>query len=348
MSQSILLKIREGKLAGEEFIFEENGAYLIGRAPSCAMCVSNEIDGKVSRKHLLMNLSDSGVRIRDVGSRNGTLLNGDMLPSGKITGNPESETPEDRVLHPGDLVTIGDTVWTFEYIVSENESVQTQSAAASMPPRNEDAETVGLKSESAVLKPQSSKSPIKSFTPPPKLDPTPKPMKPVAEQAGVKPKNPPLGLKPKPSLLKTSAATKPTPLVQEKPKVSGNVEKKSLDVPVVGNNLKEVERHPDLSPIKLVRKSEEQETTVELESPGLENTEPKKTPHKLSPKNGNEKIATTGSLAEKDVLEKLGVLDETVEMDSEEFDNLDDLVLQTPERKERKRTTKFKIKTPNS
>jgi hypothetical protein len=54
------------------------------------------------------------------------------------------------------------------------------------------------------------------------------------------------------------------------------------------------------------------------------------------------------SIAEQDVYEKLGTLDDTVEMDSKEFDNLDDLVFVQPTTKSKKRTTNFKIKGPKT
>ncbi|MCK5845034.1 MAG: FHA domain-containing protein, partial [Victivallales bacterium] len=115
MSQSVLLKIIEGKLSGEEFVFEDNGPYLIGRAHSCALRFSDDVDLKMSRRHLILVLDDDEMRIRDLGSRNGTEVNGTRLPVGKINKVPEAKTAEDYVLKPGDVVKIGNLAFAFEF-----------------------------------------------------------------------------------------------------------------------------------------------------------------------------------------------------------------------------------------
>ncbi|HZI10305.1 MAG TPA: FHA domain-containing protein [Myxococcus sp.] len=70
----------------------------VGRSPSCEIPLT---DDQVSRKHALISLHEGQVRLKDLGSRNGTLVNGE-----RITG--------EVVLQPGDRVRVGSTTALFE------------------------------------------------------------------------------------------------------------------------------------------------------------------------------------------------------------------------------------------
>src|SRR3954469_15164822 len=49
------------------------GTYLVGKDPGCALVLT---DGAVSRQHLELAVTAEGVRVRDLGSRNGSLHSG--------------------------------------------------------------------------------------------------------------------------------------------------------------------------------------------------------------------------------------------------------------------------------
>jgi len=66
---------------------------LIGRSPSAGIRLA---DPTVSRVHARIERHDQSVRVEDLGSRNGTLLNGKPIP-------------HEAVLAPGDRVRIGST-----------------------------------------------------------------------------------------------------------------------------------------------------------------------------------------------------------------------------------------------
>ena len=85
-----------GPCAGNEFALEE-GEYVIGRANDNPICIP---DTSVSRKHVLIRRVGGGWEVSDLGSGNGTLLNGEPLTS---------EMP----LAHGDTLTLGDTELTF-------------------------------------------------------------------------------------------------------------------------------------------------------------------------------------------------------------------------------------------
>jgi DNA-binding CsgD family transcriptional regulator len=83
-----------GRPTGPEMITLQGDRLTIGRGPSNDLAL--EADSKVSRLHAVMERYQSGWAIKDLGSRNGTFVNGERL----IT---------ERVLRPGDEVSIGDT-----------------------------------------------------------------------------------------------------------------------------------------------------------------------------------------------------------------------------------------------
>lgn len=77
---------------------EVQGEIFIGRSPSCTISLE---DAKVSRKHVRLLIEDGQARVTDLGSRNGTLVNGEKL---------EVEI----VLLPGDRLQVGDSTVLFE------------------------------------------------------------------------------------------------------------------------------------------------------------------------------------------------------------------------------------------
>lgn len=77
---------------------EVQGEIFIGRSPSCTISLE---DAKVSRRHVRLLIEDGQARVTDLGSRNGTLVNGEKL---------EAEI----VLLPGDRLQVGDSTVLFE------------------------------------------------------------------------------------------------------------------------------------------------------------------------------------------------------------------------------------------
>lgn len=77
---------------------EVTGEVIIGRSPSCSIALE---DAKVSRRHVRLVVEDGEAKVMDLGSRNGTLVNGEKL---------EGEV----VLLPGDRLQVGDSTILFE------------------------------------------------------------------------------------------------------------------------------------------------------------------------------------------------------------------------------------------
>ena len=70
---------------------------VIGRSRSCELTLQV---GQASRRHAAVRFEDDHFRVRDLGSTNGTFLNGEPLGA-------------ECVLRPGDRIEIGGTIVTF-------------------------------------------------------------------------------------------------------------------------------------------------------------------------------------------------------------------------------------------
>lgn len=86
----VTLKVLEGAKIGAK-IAVKKAEFTIGRSQGCSLCAGSSA---VSRQHCMISRDESKVTIRDMGSRNGTLVNG-----AKIEGTVELAT--------GDEITVG-------------------------------------------------------------------------------------------------------------------------------------------------------------------------------------------------------------------------------------------------
>jgi ABC transport system ATP-binding/permease protein len=92
-----VLKGMTGPWAGRSYPM--NGTVLVGRAPPAAVVLD---DDSVSRKHAELVREGNVVRLRDLGSANGTLLNGELVGE------------EFLDLQPGDVIQFGVVEMSFE------------------------------------------------------------------------------------------------------------------------------------------------------------------------------------------------------------------------------------------
>lgn len=86
----VKLKVTHGPSAGKE-IKIPRAQFLIGRGDECSLRPKTDA---VSRKHCLLLVEENQVVVRDLGSKNGTYVNGDRIEG-------------DRVLKPGDHLKVG-------------------------------------------------------------------------------------------------------------------------------------------------------------------------------------------------------------------------------------------------
>jgi pSer/pThr/pTyr-binding forkhead associated (FHA) protein len=87
-----------GPFRGQTFEIPR-GKFIIGREPDCQLSLDSSF---VSRHHCVLLMDDYTVRIRDLGSKNGTYVNRDLAPTGE------------RILAHGDTIRVADLVFRVE------------------------------------------------------------------------------------------------------------------------------------------------------------------------------------------------------------------------------------------
>jgi pSer/pThr/pTyr-binding forkhead associated (FHA) protein len=115
---TIKLRIVQGRPAGKSMLFPR-GEYVFGRGTECHIRPNSDW---VSRQHCLLRITAEGAFLRDLGSRNGTLINGTRLV-------------DECQLEHGDQVQVGPLV--FEVVLEE--SVSESATPAEAPARTADA-----------------------------------------------------------------------------------------------------------------------------------------------------------------------------------------------------------------
>ena len=113
MAACVTLKVTAGPLAGRVFSYDRHDTFLFGRSPDChAELAAN--DTTASRHHFLLEVNPPRARLRDLGSLNGTHVNGQ-----KHGGRSRQESPEEAAgrrlpevdLRDGDQIRVGATVF---------------------------------------------------------------------------------------------------------------------------------------------------------------------------------------------------------------------------------------------
>ena len=107
---AVTLSVTRGPAKGKVFTFTEHDTFLFGRMPDCHATFPD--DTQVSRHHFILEACPPKASLRDLGSLNGTYVNGK-----KWGGRKKDETPEDGAKHQypiielqnGDKITVGQT-----------------------------------------------------------------------------------------------------------------------------------------------------------------------------------------------------------------------------------------------
>ncbi len=117
------LKVAGGKHAGQVIPLNRR-KFLIGREQDCQLRPNSDM---VSRHHCVFSVDDFSVRLRDLGSTNGTLVNGERIR-------------KETVLASGDRIVIGNL--EFELVILQGVSVSDTDSKpmAAVPLTNEDTQ----------------------------------------------------------------------------------------------------------------------------------------------------------------------------------------------------------------
>jgi pSer/pThr/pTyr-binding forkhead associated (FHA) protein len=103
------VQVSGGPLKDKEFAFTGSATVVFGRASDCQCCLSG--DPYVSRHHFKLEIDPPHCRLRDLGSRNGTFVNGTKY-GGRNEKFKADEAPQDVAvidLKDGDTIKVGQT-----------------------------------------------------------------------------------------------------------------------------------------------------------------------------------------------------------------------------------------------
>jgi pSer/pThr/pTyr-binding forkhead associated (FHA) protein len=111
---TLTLTITTGKLSGKQYIFDSRSTCIIGRGEDCNLQIADNIDMTVSRYHCLLDINPPEMRIRDLGSLNGTIVNDKKIGQRKASESPEEALkavfPEYDLVN-NDQVVVGDIIF---------------------------------------------------------------------------------------------------------------------------------------------------------------------------------------------------------------------------------------------
>lgn len=125
MPPKITLTITQGKLQGQQFIFDCRTTCIVGRSADCNPQLPDDQENRIiSRYHCLLDINPPAIRVRDFGSKNGTYVNNQ-----KIGQRQADQTPEEGAklifseydLQDGDEIKLGNTVLKIRISVDPQE-----------------------------------------------------------------------------------------------------------------------------------------------------------------------------------------------------------------------------------
>jgi pSer/pThr/pTyr-binding forkhead associated (FHA) protein len=114
MASKVKFEIISGGLRGTKFGIDERMTCIVGRGKDCNLRIPMEADGMVSRHHCILDINPPEIVVRDLGSSNGTFVNGQNICTKR---DPDNESDNmtirisnDNILNHNDKIKIGDTV----------------------------------------------------------------------------------------------------------------------------------------------------------------------------------------------------------------------------------------------
>jgi pSer/pThr/pTyr-binding forkhead associated (FHA) protein len=116
-------------MRGAEFVYQTPTLCSVGRSPDCSLQLPNDfLNRTISRHHCLLEIAPPLIRVCDLGSLNGTFVNGEPIgqrdPHNRIDDLGVPFQPE-HVLADGDELRVGEIVFQVGVSV-ENDDCKTE------------------------------------------------------------------------------------------------------------------------------------------------------------------------------------------------------------------------------
>ena len=106
MAATLTLRALTGDLRGQEFTFRAPARCVLGRSRNCHLRLPR--DTTVSRQHCLFELDREGAWVQDLGSLNGTHLNGEKIGQRQDERQADATVvaPSRQALQDGDVLRV--------------------------------------------------------------------------------------------------------------------------------------------------------------------------------------------------------------------------------------------------
>jgi pSer/pThr/pTyr-binding forkhead associated (FHA) protein len=112
-SHHVILTATHGAWAGHQFTFAGRSQCVIGRASACSLRLPWDVT--VSRHHCLLDIDAPVIAVRDLGSLNGTFVNGHSIGHRPEDGRDVTfKLPAPYPLYAGDQLRIGQNVFRID------------------------------------------------------------------------------------------------------------------------------------------------------------------------------------------------------------------------------------------
>ncbi len=111
METTITLIVTRGPLTGQRYAFDKPTTCVVGRARDCTIALPFEAEHlDVSRHHCQLEISPPDVRVRDLGSLNGTFVNGRKIGQREgpmVPPDADGDSSQAVELSVGDEIQLG-------------------------------------------------------------------------------------------------------------------------------------------------------------------------------------------------------------------------------------------------
>ena len=110
-SSEVVITLVDDHLGKKRFVYDEPWVCLVGRAEDCDIHIPSDTDHlQVSRHHCLLEIHPPLIRVRDLGSTNGTFVNGTKLDFHIRHAQPDNSLESGATeLREGDEIQLGQT-----------------------------------------------------------------------------------------------------------------------------------------------------------------------------------------------------------------------------------------------
>jgi pSer/pThr/pTyr-binding forkhead associated (FHA) protein len=122
MGNRIVLTVITGPHRNQRYVFDRRARCLAGRAEDCQVRFSGDVrDRQISRHHCLLDINPPLIRVSDLGSMNGTFINGKKVEPCRGCDNQQKGECVCAALESGDVLTIGGSSLSVTVVEAEHE-----------------------------------------------------------------------------------------------------------------------------------------------------------------------------------------------------------------------------------